>query len=357
MMRSFALATAELLLVCSTLRAEPAVIVTAGKADARTQTIAEHAVADALRTAGWALADKPLSKMQAAAVEQCFKDATPPACVMRAVHDHGVRGVAYVVIDPDSANAAGVRVVARLVVATLPSVMSSEQFCDHCTDDTLITAASTATKAILDRYALESGRTVLSVKSSPQNARFSVDGQFVGVTDQSINITPGRHVVTIEHDGYQSETRTLEATEDKTAEVSVTMKPIGSSSSEPVESTTPHDQHTMQNVAPQTSPAIPHDDDQHSRALPIALVSIGGAAIVGGAIMIAFNETEPRSPAGQVQTQFYYSTVGPGIGVIAGGVVVGALGGYLWWRFAHTNTSPTVTPTAGGAVMSLRGSF
>jgi PEGA domain len=331
--------------------ADSAAVVVGGKSDARTQGIAMQAVAETLRGAGWSLAAKPVEKAQATAVGQCFKDSAPPDCVMRVVRDQGIRRVAYVLVDPE-ASGAGLQITARLVVSGIATVMSSVQYCDHCTDDTVTTSATSATRALLERYALETGRTVLTVKSTPQGARFSVDGVAIGATDQSIDIAPGRHVVVIEHDAFQSETRTVDATEGKTSEVSVTLRQLGGNNELEVPTTS--------QTATQPNPSLgsPKPEPTHrSLALPITMVAVGGAAIVGGVVALALDQSDAVAARGQVQSQYHYDTVAPGIAAIAAGAVVAGVGGYLWWRFAHTTTTPSVAVSSSGAVMSLGGSF
>lgn len=109
---------------------------------------------------------------------------------------------------------------------------------------------------------------------------------------------------------------------------------------------------------PQQSPTPPPPHPAarpRSLALPIALVSVGGAAILGGLVALPFDEHD--SPTVTTR-RYYYSTLAPGIAAIAAGAVAGAVGGILWWRFRrHSSTAPAVAVTPGGAVFGLQGAF
>lgn len=339
------------LISTSIVRAEPGALVVAGKSTVRDQDVATRAISEALRSAGWVLPDKPPTKAEGLAVGRCFKDASPSECVLHAIR--GARRVAFVSIDPDPSVATGLQFTARIVVASVPSVMVATQYCDHCTDDSIATSAKAATKMLLDRLLVESGRTVLSVQSVPQGARFSVDGAFVGPTDGSLDVTPGTHLVSIEQDGFETAIRTVEAVEGKTSEVSVTLRRLDAGTHTP----------TSHQDRPSASTAVAsttHDEvpaPHPSLVLPVTLVALGGVAIVGGVIALALNDSSQNATAGQPQRQYYRDTFAPGIVAIAGGVVVGGVGGYLWWRYTRSTTTPAVATVTGGAVMTLSGSF
>ncbi len=323
---------------------EPDALVVEGKSRPRDQEIATRAISDALRSAGWVLS-KPLSAADNAALGHCFKEPSPSECVLRLVHDRGVRRVAFVSIDPDGTNS-GLQLTARLVVANVDSVMTSTQFCDHCTDDTIANSARAVTQSLVNRLSVETGRTVLAIHTMPQGARYSVDGDNIGATDATINIIPGSHNVSLELEGYDTATRIIEAREGKTTELSVTLYKTGET---PVTAPTPGKSvppgHTLSDPKP------------HSLALPIGMVVVGGVAVIGGAIALAFNGSSETAAIGQPQRQYYYETTVPGLVAIGGGIVVAGIGGYLWWHYTRMDTTPAVTPVSGGAVMSVSGSF
>lgn len=343
-----------LMLLATHAIAEPGALVVAGKSSARDQATATRALTDALRTAGWVLPDKPPSKTDTAAVTRCFKDASPPECALQVIH--GARRVAYVSIDPDPKVSTGLQITARLVVASVSSVMTETQYCDHCTDDSIASSATAAIKRLLDRLSVENGRTVLSIRSVPQGAHFSLDGTMIGTTDSLIDVTPGQHQVGLEYDGYETETRTVDALEGKTAEISVTLHKQGTHSEapHPPESTNPGSG-SGSGSGEQTSP-VPVSS-RRSIALPVTLFVVGGVAILGGAVALAFDESPSSAPAGQPQRQFYYDTTTPGLVTIGAGVIIAGLGGVLLWTGSHDDKAPSVSLVPGGATLNFAGTF
>ncbi len=183
---------------------------------------------------------------------------------------------------------------------------------------------------------------MLSIKSTPQGAIYTVDGALKSATDALITIVPGHHVITIEREGYQTETRSVEAVEGKTSEVMVTLRRLDTV-----------DGHVL-------TPEAKQDVAPRSRALPIALVAVGGAAIAGGAVAIALNEGEIAKPAGQDQPRTHLNTVSVGITSIAVGAAVAGLGGYLWWKYSRDDAArraPVASLVPGGAVVGFGGAF
>lgn len=327
---------------------EPGVVfISAGSRVAeRDRTLAMEAAETRLRAAGWDLATKPFSPKEVDAVSACLRnDVEAWPCVSKVIGTRGIRRVASVALKRDT-TVSGTRelvLTGRLVVADLSVVVVSRRFCEQCTDDTLSALTTELTTDLLQQAALESGRTVLSIKSTPQGAIYTVDGVLKSATDALITIVPGRHVITIEREGYQTETRTIEAVEGKTSDVMVTLR------------------HLDQTAGPPQSPDVKPDVKHRSRALPIALVSAGGAAVVGGAVLLAFNQGEIAKPRGEDQPRLHFNALPVGLTSIAVGVATAGLGGYLWWRFARNDASSGRAPVAslvdGGAVIGVSGTF
>lgn len=340
--------------LCSSALAEPGALIVAGKSRPRDQETATRAIGDVLRTAGWTLPDKPFSKADSASIVHCFREPAATECVLRVAR--GVKRVAFISIDPDPNTATGLQITARLVIANVASVMTATEYCDHCTDDSVASSAVAATKSVLDRLSVEGGRTVLAVHSEPQGARFSVDGALVGATDTSVDVTPGPHLVLLELDGYESASRNVEATDGKTANVSVTLRKLDGHD---VSTTAPNTHSAVSsNASTTTTPATQQPTEHHSIALPIALVTIGGAAVIGGAVLLVMNDPSTTAVYGQEQRQFYRDTLLPGALMLGGGAVIGAVGGYLWWKYTSSSSSPGVSLLPErGAVMSWSGSF
>jgi hypothetical protein len=328
----------------NTATSSAVLVTTAGKLTEHDRALAAGAAEARVQGAGWSLTSKPFSAREVETVAACLRDIAAWPCVARVVGGRGIRRVAVVALNRNEApdGAPQVVIVERLVLAEAELVVLGQRFCERCTDDTLAALTAELTTELLQRAQLDSGRTVLAVRSMPQGALYSVDGTLSGATDATIDIVPGMHVVTIEKEGFESATRKVEAVEGKTAEVSVTL------------------QHLEPATPPRVvAPAKPAVAARRSRALPIAMVATGSASVVGGVIALALNQHPVTKPADQEQPRGYYDTVPAGIALVVGGVLLGGAGGYLWWKYVHDDkrSSPTVTPIAGGAVVGVQGAF
>lgn len=338
-----------------TARGEGGAVVVVGKSDARARDLAGKAVSAALTKADWKLLDKPLASSDTSSIGRCFSRAEPQRCILRVVQNKGIENVAYVSIDPDPTRGERVlKLTGRIVTSKLDLVMIATRFCEHCTDDTLASSATDLMKDLLERVALSSGRTVLSVKSSPQGARYAVDGTFVGITDASIDVTPGSHTVTVELDGFETAVRSVEAVEGKTAELSIPLRrpgdaqPASTAASAAASSSAPSEYEPVDMDVEAAKP---------SRAAKPLLV-VGGLAIMGGAVALFFDQDSTTVPRGSEQREHYYDTTTPALLAIAGGAVVAGIGGYVYWKGTGSPTArAAVKPTAGGAMMTLSGAF
>ncbi len=345
-MRLIGLFLASLItLVCHTALADSgAVIVTAsGKVAERDRSLALDATQNRLRQAGWEFTSKPLTAKEVQAVTGCLHNVEAWPCVSKIVEGHGIHRVAAVTLRRNQTGSGTPELVitGRLVLPDVELVVIGTRFCQQCTDDTLGELTTELAGALLQQAALDRGRTVLSIKSTPQGAIYTVDGVLKSATDALITVVPGTHVVTIEHDGYQTETRTIEAVEGKTAEVMVTLRrfePLGTVDATARDGTT---------------------ITRRSRALPITMVAVGSLAVAGGAIALPFNQSDNPTPPNQRQPRWRYDTVTPGVTAIIVGAALAGAGGYLWWRSSRDDArpAPAVAPVAGGAVVSLSGAF
>lgn len=322
-----------------------AVIVSANsRVTERDRSLAMHVAEDQLRAAGWELVAKPLTTKEVEAITACLRNVEAWPCVSKIVGTRGIRRVASVALRRDETVSGTPELVltGRLVLADVTLVVVSRRFCEQCTDDTLTALTTELTTDLIQKAQLESGRTVLSIKSTPQGAIYTVDGVLRAATDALITIVPGRHVVTIERDGYQTETRTVEAVEGKTAEVIATLRRLEPLRPDAVDKK--------------------RDAEHHSRTLPIALVATGSAALVGGALALALNQEDVVKPASQEQPRWHYNTIPAGITSMAAGAVVAGVGGYLWWKYSRDDARlagsvPLVSPVTGGAILGIHGAF
>jgi len=346
--------------------AETGAVVVSGKLEEHDQTLAKTTAEQSLRAAGWALDTRPLSARDTNAITACLHDVAAWPCVSKVVAGRGIRRVAVVGLsrDPTANGVPQVVITERLVLADAELVVLGQRFCERCTDETLVALTTELTKELLQLAALESGRTVLAVKSTPQGARYSVDGVLSGATDAVINIIPGTHIVSIEHEGFESATRTIQAVEGKTSEVTVTLLRLFEQPKvEPPGDHRPSPQLREQRPSPHPEPGSSKQPDtvmtHRLRVPPPAMLIVGALAVAGGATVLVFNQRDVTKPPNERQPRGYYDTVPAGITAIAGGVVIASLGGYLWWKYSRNNTSsaPTATPVAGGAVIGVHRVF
>lgn len=318
------------------------IVTTSGKVAERDQSLAMDAAQNRLRAAGWEFVSKPLTSKEVQAVTSCLHNVEAWPCVSKVVAGRGIRRVAAVALKRDQTVSGTPELVitGRLVLADVELVVIGTRFCQQCTDDTLSALTTELTTELLQQAAIDSGRTVLSIKSTPQGAIYTVDGVLKSATDAIITVVPGTHVVTIEHDGYQTETRTIDAVEGKTAEVMVTLR-------------------RLEPVGADPAGEAKHDITRRSRTLPVTLVVVGGLAVAGGLIAIPFNQSDDPKPANEKQPRWRYDTLTPGIASIVTGLAVAGVGGYLWWRYSRDDAraAATVAPIPGGAVVGVLGEF
>lgn len=335
--------------------ADSGLVVVSGSAPAPDRKLVNDAVMATLRGAGWVFGDKPLTAKQLAATGDCVHRSDAAACVGRNLH---VERLAFVVVAPEPMEKGGMQtgMTGRMYVASTNTFVISQRFCEHCTDDVLTTLGGSLAQDLLDKVGLATGRTVLSIKSMPPGARFYIDGKVMGATDASIEVVPGTRKIAIEHDGFARVTRTVEAEEGKTVEVAVTLEPATAADPHPTPPTS-HPPPVVTDPPPHVEvPPPPPPATHRSRVLPAVMMGVGITAVVGGVVAILFDGSSGTDP-NQQQSPTYRDTVAPGVGIAAGGVVVGGIGAYLWSKYSSSSTAVLVAPTAGGSVVGISGTF
>lgn len=334
--------------------ADTGAVIVVGKSDAHAREVTAATVSAAVVKADWKLATKGLSEAETASVTRCFTREEPQRCILRLVQDKGVQSLVYVSVDPDpNRGERGTKLTGRIITSKLDLVLIASRFCDHCTDDTLAGSARDLMKNLLDRVALTTGRTVLSVKSSPTGARYTVDGSFVGVTDASIDVTPGPHTVTVELEGFQSYAQNVSATEGKTAEVNAPLRrlPKDEQTSSPGVATDASSDNTGDN-----SEDARIDPPRRSRTAKPLLIG-GGVALAAGIVLVLVDDDSMSSPRGMAQRETFYNTAPLGLATIAGGAVLAGVGAYLYWKSPRSNATASIRPTPNGTMMTFSTSF
>ncbi|MGE0550183.1 MAG: PEGA domain-containing protein [Kofleriaceae bacterium] len=281
------------------------------------------AVEEVARDAGWTLAAGDIPVKEAMAVIDCKHDSQPWTCLPGTNPAKDARRMVLVWIhEQQGEDGSPILVITAKVVAGDQGTVIDQRFCERCTEDSLQKVVRELTKEVLKSSAVRSGRTVLSVKSTPAGAQVSLDGKPVGATDGSFNTYPGRHTIVVEKAGFHAERREVDTAEGSTQEVNVTMRSVD-----------------------EATPA-----ESGSRVVPAVVIGIGAAAIIAGSALFIMDE-DPSRDGGKT----YRDSAVPGVVVGVGGVVALGAGFYLWKRASRS--TPTVALTNGGAAIGWAGRF
>ncbi len=315
-------------------------VLVAGTAPLHARQVVASTIEAVARDRGLVLVPASFATKEAAAITECVTAPQPWTCITPVVRGKGLQQIAVVSVGTDTSKDGSPMLVIteQLLVDGLDTATGAQRFCVRCTDDVLVKSTSELTSSLLQEIAVHSGRTVVAISSAPRGARITFDGQSMGATNRSFNTFPGTHTLILELDGYQRESRSVDAALDKTVELSITMRPLGAASpgGEP--------------------PSIARGEQRQSTLAPKIVMAVGALAVVAGGVALALDQKSETAPIGSNQRQYYYNTTAPGIALIIGGAVAGA-GGYLWWRHTKSAAAPTITPAAGGAVVGFRKAF
>lgn len=312
--------------------AEMAVVLVVGKAQAKDRTTVASAVRSAARSGGWQLVEAPLTEPETRTVLACLKAPQRWACVSPVVAGKNIQRLIVVSLTPEAApESAGTLALTEQILLPGSDVATSDQrSCPKCTEEALTRIAFDLTKELLEEATAGTGRTRIRVISTPPGAWITLDTTNVGLTDHTYSTFPGRHVVTLQRDGYQIETRSVDVLENQETAVAVALRATGST------------------VAP-TPP------DEHPFLIPALVAGVGVAALAVG---IGLQLAVDPPPVGQRQPSRLVSA--PGVALIAGGSVAIGVGAYLWVRAMH-RAPPASTPTfnvaPGGGVIGWTGRF
>jgi len=193
--------------------------------------------------------------------------------------------------------------------------------CEHCTDQSLRTTADEVMKKLLIG---EVGHVKL--KSTPDGAKITIDGQAIGVTPLDWDLPPGKHTIQMGKAGLKPQSRDLIVASNKTELFAMKLTQTG-------------------------------DDEQaggsSSRLVPIGLLAVGGAALATGIVMIAIDQ-DPSPNLGPT-----IRNTGPtGVGLTIGGAVVGGIGAcWLLFRSPKTTSAPVAAFTRDTAYIGWHGRF
>ena len=298
-------------------------VMIAGKVSPHERDIIVETIQLTAATMSWKLGAPPFSKEAIAAALACLKAKSPWRCVAAAIR--GNDPLVIVQVDGDRGPGAPMMVVtAHILTAGTDGELFASRSCEMCNEDALKRAVADLSKQLLQEAAERTGRTKLAIHSKPDKAWILLDGKPVGATNTARATYPGRHTIMLRHVGYKTAVREVVAVDGETLDVAFDMELEPSS-------TSGSDGH-----AP--SPGPP------PRRLPYVALGGGGAAILAGALLIAFDEDpDPRGP----QQRYYYDTAKHGVASLAIGAVVAGAGVYLLLRPQATSAA-TLTPLPGG---------
>jgi hypothetical protein len=263
------------------------------------------------------------------AVLACLQDKAPWGCAAPIVRKDQLL---IVQVDSDrSAGAPTTIVTAHLLAAGSEADSAVPRNCEMCNEDALRRTVSDVSRDLLQRAAVRTGRTRLTIHSRPPGARIMLDGKPIPTSDAPLATYPGKHALVVQLAGHEPATREVVAVEGANTEVSVDL------------------------VAVRGVAAPEVDRTSHpSRFLPGLAIGIGGAAIVSGTVLIILDQ-DP-SPSGPQQAR-YYDTAKVGVVTLAAGVVVAAAGVYFLMH-PHASSTATIAPLpGGGAAIGWAGRF
>lgn len=201
--------------------------------------------------------------------------------------------------------------------------VSMQRTCDDCSNDKLPATIDALMVELAQLTPDMRGR--VKVISTPPGVLAYVDDAVVGVTPVEREVAAGPHEVRLDRDNVVLAKRHVDVAPTETVEAEIAVAPVP--------------------VAAQPRVIIEH----RSRAVPAALLIVGGAAIAAGAVMYV--------KGGPTGDSFYYRNFRtPGIGVMAGGGACAILGTILMLRGGTTQT-PVVAIARDGVFAGWARSF
>jgi hypothetical protein len=312
--------------------AESGAVIVVGKAPPRDRAVVASAMRSAARSVGWALVETPLADAEVAKIVACLKEASPWDCVAPLAGAKGIHRLIVVSLDPDRSpdGKPALALTEQVLLEGARSTAADTRFCSPCVDETLTRIAFDLTKRLIEEAATGTARTTITIESIPPGAWITLDNTNVGLTNRKYATFPGRHVVILQREGHESETRTIDVIENQDTLVAVTLRPKGG----------------------------PVGGGGDRRYLVPGIVA--GAGVIAAVAGIAIQLAKDPPPVGEDQPARLVSV--PGIGLMIGGGIAAGVGAYLWIRASkaprHAPKSvPTATITNGGGVIGWIGSF
>lgn len=312
--------------------AESGAVIVVGKAQLRERTIVASAVRSAARSVGWALVETPLTGAEVTKIVACLKEPKPWDCVAPLAGAKGIQRLIVVSLDPDRSpdGKPALALTGQVILQGAKATTADTRFCPQCVDETLTRITFDLTKGLIEEAATGTARTNLTIESIPPGAWITLDNTNVGLTNRKYATFPGRHVVILQREGHETETRTVDVVENQDTLVSVKLRPKGG----------------------------PVGGGGDRRYLVPGIVAGAGVVAAGAGIVLQFAKDPP--PVGEQQPARLVSA--PGIGLMIGGGITVGVGAYLWIRASKTSrqvpkTMPIAMITNSGGIVGWTGQF
>lgn len=333
--------------------ASAGLLLTRGAAPVSDRETGKLAVRAVLQQAGWHLSAQGFTDREIELVVTCLKQDKPWDCITRVVKDKAIDQLMVLSLDREAA-ADGSQITvatARVVVASQNLAFGGRQFCERCTTDKLAQVSAAVATEVLRRVYVNSGRTVLDIRSIPPGARVVVNGTVIGATDLAFEIVPGRHAVVLSLPGYRDSIRSVDTIDGKTSELVVSLEaaPVAVPVAPARVATAPIAVSVARNGEDTAAeqPVLPS-------WLAPAGVGAGAVAVAAGSWLLYAGRDQPK---GEPQNQYNVST--GGIFVVSAGLIVAGAGCYFWrwpWTRARKASKSSPTPdSATATIIPLRG--
>jgi len=190
--------------------------------------------------------------------------------------------------------------------------------CASCNAGLLRSALDEMLGTVVGASQLERG--TLTVHSRPEGATVMLDNESVGITPIVRELPVGTHRIVLMKNGRKAGERAIKIHAQVAAEITV--------------------------------PITIADEPAHSRsnAGPAALLALGGAGVIAGAVLYITSETDDGSQP------FYRETRPAGIGFAAGGLVLAGIGTWLLVR-SGSDSAPVVAIDPHGGIVGWARAF
>jgi PEGA domain-containing protein len=304
----------------SSARADGIVLVT-GTASPRQREIVVDAFEATATSLRWKLTAPSLARELVDASVKCLTDSAPWTCVAPQIRGNDQ----IVIIQLESERGASVPTTiatAHVLIAGIQGDISASRYSETGNEEAFKRASADLSKLLQDA-AERTGRTKLVIRSKPDKAWVTLDGQNIGATENTRATYPGLHTLSVRRIGYKAMAREVIAIEGKVITEDFELESDG--------------------------PPTSSDDRNHlagstSRLIPKLAVGMGGAIIAAGVFWLVYNDK--LDPHGH-QQRYYHDTSRYGYVSLAAGVVTASVGLYFWLR-PDAASAAVVAPVRGG---------